>query len=237
MSEWKKAFLPIVAGAAAISYLVLRVFERVQLMPVQAAREAVLIDHAFHAMVWVTVPIFGLVVATLIYILWNFQARSEKDEGRRFYGSRGHLVETVWISLSVVLTFGLAAYGSEEFLHIRGDGTADLDVQVKASQWSWEFYYPEQDVVSTELILPKDKKARIILTSEDVVHSFWVPAFRIKQDALPGKVIPLVITPTRLGEYDLVCAELCGLDHSLMRGKVKVVEEDDFKSQIQGESW
>lgn len=237
MSEWKKAIPVVGASTALLSVLLLRIVEAVGLMPAQAAVQAEIVDHAFHAMLLVTVPMFSLIVSVLAYIVFAFRETGGPAEGRKLYGSRGRVVEIGWVSLSAVLTLGLSAYGTEEFLALRGDGSAELTVQVKAAQWSWEFYYPEQDVVSTTLILPRGKTARILLGSEDVVHSFWVPEFRVKQDALPGRVVALYVKPTRKGSYELVCAELCGLDHSLMKGRVRVVDPDELDELLQGESW
>lgn len=236
MSDWKKAVPLIALASAALALSVFNALDWVGLMPgVQAAREAAIIDSAFNHVVKLTVVIFSVVVAVILYIVVFF--RAEEGEGRRFDSSPGRMVEVVWLASSCVLTFGLAAYGSEEFLHLRHDDTAELDVQVKAAQWSWEFFYPEKNVGAGELILPKGRRARISLTSEDVVHALWVPAFRLKQDALPGRVTKLYVTPTVVGEYDIVCAELCGLDHTVMRGKVVVVEPEEFDAKLQGEAW
>lgn len=238
MSDWKKAVPLIGLASAALALLLFNVLGWVHLMPgVQAAREAAIIDSAFDNVVRITVVIFSIVVAAILYIVVFFRAGPDRGEGAKFDASPGKMVEVVWLAASCVLTFGLAAYGSEEFLHLRHDSSAELDVQVKAAQWSWEFFYPAQNVGAGELILPKGKRARISITSEDVVHALWVPAFRLKQDALPGRVTTLYVTPTVAGEYEIVCAELCGLDHSVMRGKVVVVEPEEFEGKLKGEAW
>lgn len=238
MSDWKKAVPLIGLASAALALLLFNVLGWVHLMPgVQAAREAAIIDSAFDNVVRITVVIFSVVVAAILYIVVFFRAGPDQGEGAKFDQSPGRMVEVVWLAASCVLTFGLAAYGSEEFLHLRHDSSAELDVQVKAAQWSWEFFYPAQNANSAELLLPKGKRARISITSEDVVHALWVPAFRLKQDAMPGRVTTLYVTPTVVGEYDIVCAELCGLDHSVMRGKVVVVEPEEFEGKLKGEAW
>ncbi len=209
----------------------------VQMMPEAAAHEALIVDRAFDGMLKVTLPIFALVLSMLLYILFCFSSKGQGGEGVKFYGSRNGIVETAWISVSLVLTLALAAFGSKEFMEIRGSDQADLNIQVKAAQFSWEFYYPEQSVYSHQLILPKDKRVRILLSSEDVVHCFWVPEFRVKQDIVPGKIIKLLFTPTKIGDYTLLCAELCGMDHTVMTAPVKVVADDGFLSQIKAEAW
>lgn len=238
MSDWKRAVPIIGLGGAALSWALLRLMSYVHLMPtVQAAQEAAIVDSAFNHVVRLTVVIFALVAAGLVYILVFFRAGEGEPEGPRVEASAGRMVEVVWLAFSCVLTFGLAAYGSEEFLHIRGGTSAELDVQVKAAQWSWEFHYPAQNVNSAELLLPKGKRVRISITSEDVIHALWIPAFRLKQDALPGRVTTLYVTPTVTGTYDIVCAELCGLDHTVMRGKAVVVEPDELEAKLKGEAW
>nr|MBA3383145.1 c-type cytochrome [Actinomycetota bacterium] len=114
-----------------------------------------------------------------------------------------------------------------------------LRVEVLAQQYAWQFTYPEQGgIKATNLYLPIDRSTKLILNSRDVIHSFWVPEFGQKQDAVPGIVTTIVITPTKTGEYRLICTELCGLGHSLMRTRAIVLSQADFeawtKKQPQG---
>mgnify|MGYP001561884063 CR=1 FL=1 len=133
------------------------------------------------------------------------------------------------------LTLALAALGAHELRAIIGDGQADIDIEVRSSQFSWEFYYPQFKTFGDKLYLEKGKRHRLILTSKDVIHAFWVPEFRIKQDAVPGKAIPLIITPTVTGEYTLQCNQLCGRDHYDMLATVAVVEHEDFEKNMKAE--
>jgi cytochrome c oxidase subunit 2 len=220
--------------SAALFYL----FRAHPMMPLAASAEALYVDHAFNVVLWLSIPVYSLVMATLIYTLFIFRSKDSQDEGENFSKSRGHWVETLWVVASLVITIGLAAFGSIELrrLHI-SQSQADLDINVNASQFSWEFYYPVQGQYSARLILPVGKKARLIFKSADVIHSFWVPEFRLKQDVLPGKVTQLVITPTLLGNYELRCAELCGEEHTIMTAMVDVVDETEFHNRLEGESW
>ena len=175
------------------------VFKTFPMMPLAASEESHIVDHAFNGMLAATIPIFALVVSVLLVsLLWyRHRADDTEKEGSRFFSSPGHIFEILWIGASIVLTLGLAAYGSKELVRIIGEPKADLDVEVRASQWTWEFYYPGYEKYGSALNLPRGKRVRIILTSEDVVHSFWVPEFRLKQDAVPGKVIPLLSLPLK----------------------------------------
>lgn len=210
---------------------------KVEMMPAAASHEALLVDRAFDGMVKGTVPIFALVLSVLLYTLVRFSATGSDEEGLKIYRSKNGLLETGWISLSLVLTLALAALGSKEFLAIRGSDRADLNIQVKAAQFSWEFYYPEQNIYSSELLLPNDRRVRILLSSEDVVHAFWVPEFRLKQDIVPGKVVKLLFTPIKTGNYTLLCAELCGMNHTVMTAPVRVVPTEDFEKALKGQVW
>lgn len=230
-----RAVLVIGAVAVVLTTVLLHVIETVGMMPVAAAVEAVIVDHAFDGMLWVTVPIFSLVVTTLLYSLFKFRSRSLDEEGAAFHGSRGGLVEATWLLTSLGLTLGLAAFGVREIRLIRGTDQADLNVQLTAVQWSWDFYYPKYKYFGTDLLLPKGKRVRLLMQSEDVLHAFWVPEFRVKQDIVPGRVIKLLFTPTRLGSYALLCAELCGRDHTTMSATVRVVEPEEFEELVQQE--
>lgn len=228
-----KDILAVGTTAVILTFLIFGLFHHVRIFPPAASHEAAFVDESFQAMLNVTVPIFALVLSFLLYTLFRFI--SPEGEGAKFDGHRG--VETVWIAVSLILTLGLAAYGSQELIKIRGDDHADLDVQVKAVQFSWEFYYPESNVYTHELILPKDRRVRLLLSSGDVVHSFWVPEFRLKQDVVPGKVTKLLFTPTKIGSYRLLCSQLCGVDHTVMTAPVRVVEAEEFQDQVKGENW
>ncbi|MBI3297175.1 MAG: cytochrome c oxidase subunit II [Elusimicrobia bacterium] len=236
MSDWKRAVPTIGALAAVLTFLLNRLLEAVHLMPLAvASREAAIVDSAFAAVLRIDVLVFSVVIAALVYIVAFF--RADSGEGARFTHSPGRLVETVWLAFSCVLTFGLAAYGSEEFLALRGDRRADVDVQVKAVQWSWDFSYPAYGATPATMILPRGKRARISLSSDDVLHALSIPAFRLKQDALPGRVTTLYVTPLLVGRYEIVCAELCGLDHTAMSSTVEVVEPEEFEARLKGDTW
>lgn len=233
----KKSLVVIGLLTLVCSVALLKLARHVQFMPVAASDEAVMIDHAFEGMLKVTIPIFSLILATLLYCLYAFRARTPTEEGVTLHGSKGGLVEVLWVSASLILTLGLAAFGAKEFRLIRGSDHADLDIQVNASQFSWEFFYPSYGAYGSRLILPKDRRVRLLLTSKDVVHSFWVPEFRLKQDALPGKVVKLLLTPSKTGTYQLFCAELCGREHTEMTARVEVVEADQLEKAMKGEAW
>ena len=102
-------------------------------------------------------------------------------------------------------------------------------------QFAWSFSYPDADVTSGQLVLEVDKPVRLTLTSKDVIHSFWVPEFRMKQDAVPGTETHVVITPTKVGTYEVICTELCGLGHAVMRSQAVVLGPNDYEKWMSGQ--
>lgn len=112
-----------------------------------------------------------------------------------------------------------------------------MTVNVTGKQWIWNFSYPEQDNIgSGELVLPVGRTAVLKMNAEDVIHSFWVPEFRVKQDLVPGRETTLRITPTEPGNYRLRCAEICGLNHTLMEADVRVVSAEEFQAWVEEKS-
>jgi len=104
-------------------------------------------------------------------------------------------------------------------------------VEVRAQQFAWRFTYPDEGgLKANQLVLPKDRPVEFRVTTNDVVHDFWVPQFRLKTDTVPGLTTKLRVTPSRLGRYDVVCAELCGIGHSTMRQAVRVVPQSEYSS-------
>jgi cytochrome c oxidase subunit 2 len=107
-----------------------------------------------------------------------------------------------------------------------------MDVEVTAFQWGWKFYYPEFGVTTNELYLPVDQQAVLEMESRDVIHSFWVPEFRLKQDIVPGQITEYRVTPIELGDYTVRCAELCGTSHAYMVAPVVVVSQSEFSNWV-----
>lgn len=204
-------------------------------MPLAASVQAAHVDSAWNGLLVVEGAIYAVVMAYLLYCLVAFRAGKRIEQGEKFDRSRGRVVEVAWIGGSVALTLALAALGSHELRALINDPSADIDVEVRASQFSWEFYYPKYKTYGEKLYMEKGKRHRLILTSKDVIHAFWVPEFRIKQDAVPGKAIPLILTPTITGEYVLLCNQLCGRDHSDMQATVEILEHEDFEKNMKAE--
>jgi cytochrome c oxidase subunit II len=195
----------------------------IQIIPVIASREAEIEDSAFVLLTAASVPILMLVVVGLAYSALRFRATNEVGDGPPIHGHIG--VQAGWVGLSLVLVLGLFAYGAIGLVDIRGAQTADFEVNVRAEQWKWHFEYPATGVKSDELHIPVNRRVHVNIQSDDVIHSFWVPALGVKQDAVPGRPTHVYVTATDSGTYSGMCAELCGLGHTGMTMTVVVADQ------------
>lgn len=203
----------------------------VQILPVIASREAGVVNGAFVVLTAVSVPVLMMVVVALVYSAIRFRARGEEDgDGPPIHGHR--TLEAGWVAVTLAMVLGLAAFGTVGLIEIRGGTEADLEVRAEATQWAWEFEYTVLGIHTKELVLPVDRRIRVLIVSDDVLHSFYVPAFGIKQDAVPGRTTQLYVTPTVTGTFPGECAELCGLGHTKMLTTVRVVEAAEFEAWV-----
>jgi cytochrome c oxidase subunit 2 len=136
------------------------------------------------------------------------------------------------VSIPLALVTALAIYGWIVLDDIEAKQPNELIVNVTGQQFAWTFDYPAEKVTSNELVLPEGRPVFFQINAKDVLHSFWVPEFRMKQDAVPGIETVTRVTPNRLGTYRVVCAELCGLGHATMRQQVRVIPPDDWEAWV-----
>jgi cytochrome c oxidase subunit 2 len=209
-------------------------FQRVNLLPIAASRQAIPIDNLFRIQFITIIFLFSLIVGLMVYSIIFFRRRKgDETDGPHVEGSNALEVAWTIVPLGIVLT--VAVIGSQALGRTMAADPKPLRVNVIGSQWSWRFEYPDLGILSTELMLPVDKQALLILSSTDVIHSFWVPEFRLKQDALPGNAFnrQLRITPSEVGDYKLRCAEMCGRQHYAMESPVRVLPQAEFDAWVQ----
>ncbi|MBI2165577.1 MAG: cytochrome c oxidase subunit II [Chloroflexi bacterium] len=211
------------------------------LSPLAAAKEAAIVDGAFRVLMVLAVPVVAFVIATLAYSIIRFRIRGEPSQDGPPIRSHGRLI-AVWFAVTSGLTVLMVIYpgiiGMNELADLSHE-EPDMVVKVEGMRFAWRFTYPEQNVSTfKELVLPVDKHVRFDVTSRDVLHSFWVPAFRMKIDAVPGMVTTVHATPDKTGTFGddtqlrLQCTELCGLGHSIMTVPVRVVEQSEFEAWV-----
>ena len=195
-------------------------------MPAEASTQAASIDWLWNIQMIAMSFLFALIVVPLFYSLIVFRRRKgETGEGEHFEGNTK--LEIAWTIVPLFVVLAMAYIGADNLADTRRADPNAMVVKVTGIQWSWKFEY-DTGVVSDELHLPVDKQVLLQMTSTDVVHSFWVPEFRVKQDLVPGRITELRITPTIEGEYQVACAELCGTSHSYMTKPVFVTSEKEY---------
>jgi cytochrome c oxidase subunit II len=200
--------------------------------PVDAAGAAGDVDTVYDVLLVASVPIFVLVMTVAVYSVMRFRAKpGDMRDGAPIHGNTR--LEVIWVTIPFLMVTALAIYGWIVLDDIEASQPNELVVKVTGQQFTWSFEYPAEEVSSTALVLPKDRPVDFRINSNDVIHSFWVPEFRLKSDAVPGMTTRLRLTPDRIGRYQVVCAELCGLGHAAMRQNVRVVEPDEFDSWLQ----
>ncbi len=230
----------------------------VNLLPVEASINAPIYDELFKILFVIGLIIFFGMTAMVLYSLFKFRKRT--DQGGDGIPLEGNLtLEIVWtvIPSIIVLFIGLYSYniydrmgGMKELNHNHGMMNSDtekiwagisqtpindfensnLSIEVSAMQFAFLFNYPKGQFISGELHVPVNHKVSMKMESKDVIHAFWVPQFRIKQDIIPGQPTILNFTPTKVGKYPIICAELCGPYHGGMRASIIVEEESKFNS-------
>lgn len=181
------------------------------------------IDWLWNLEVIVMSFLFALIIVPMAYSLIVFRRKKgDTSDGEHIEGNTK--LEIAWTVLPLILVFAFAYFGAYSLGVIRRVDPDAVVIKVKAQQFTWTFEYPEYGVVSNELHLPVDRQVVLKMESNDVLHSFWVPEFRIKQDVVPGRVTDYRITPTLVGNYKVRCAELCGASHAYMQNTVIVDE-------------
>jgi cytochrome c oxidase subunit 2 len=222
--------IALVAGGITTAVAVLPTW-----LPTQASREAGRIDFVIWFTIVISIVIFAIVGAVMIYEIVKFRARPGDDsDGPPVHGHTG--LEIGWTIIPLLIVTSIAIV-SAIVLSRNGDaGVNPLRVDVTAVQYAWTFTYPDaHGLTSNVLRLPKGRSVMLTISSKDVIHSFWVPNFGQKQDAVPGLHPTLHITPDRLGTYPVVCVELCGLGHALMRSEAIVMTPAAFDKWLKSQ--
>lgn len=203
--------------------------------PVPASEEAGPIDTLWDVLLIASVPVFVLVETIVLYCAIRFRMKpgEELKDGPPIHGNTR--LEIIWTAIPAILLVALCTYAYVVLTDIEKADASALEVRVVGEQFTWNFYYPGEggeEIRTNQLYLPVGRQVNFTVQSKDVIHDFWVPAFRMKIDAVPGIDTHVRMTPTRLGEYAVVCAELCGLGHSTMRQSAHVMSQEDYEARL-----
>jgi len=199
---------------------------KILFLPEQASTASVRIDHLHYFVILTTIIASVLVGLTAVYFFIKYRRRSE-------YQRTPRIDATWWMEALIIgtpATFFLVWFGIgfTQLVGIQTPPPNTLDVYVMGKQWMWKYAYPGGPSAVDTLHVPKGRPVRLLLTSRDVIHSFYVPAFRLKMDALPGRYTEMWFEATKTGVYQVFCAEYCGTEHAMMLGHIVVMDPEDF---------
>ena|SRR5436190_6086701 len=190
-------------------------------LPETASTAGKPIDTLYDVLAVISCFVFALVVSILMVSVVHFRRRhNDLSDGEPIHGNTA--LEAIWTAIPAVLMVGAAVYSGLVLADIEETKANTQEVQITGQQFAWTFDYQGQHFRAGELHMVKDTPYHFKLKALDVIHSFWVPEFRMKKDAVPGLTTDIRVTPTRYGRYTLACTELCGLGHSTMRAPVVV---------------
>lgn len=202
------------------------------LLPEQASTIAVRVDQLYWTLIALS-AIFAIPITIVIFIFIVRYRSTTNNVNRKNPLTHSSALELSWIIIPLALELGIFTWSSTIYLDQVRAPEQSLVIYGTGKQWMWKFQHPTGQREINELHVPVGQPVKMILASEDVLHSFFVPAFRVKQDVLPGRYIQTWFQATKVGEYHLFCAEYCGTNHSLMVGKVVVMEPADYQTWLQ----
>ena len=235
MRNNKTHLLIVTVLVVVTSVIVYFVLDAIYQLPPAASDEAGPIDQLFDAHFIMIAFLFSLIMVFMIYSGFVFRRRPGDDtDGEHYHGNTA--LEIGWTIIPLLAVLGFGFWGAVVLQDVTEVRDNEMVVNVTGQQWAWSFFYPDYEEVgqSPELVLPVSRTVRLRMTATDVIHSFWVPEFRVKQDLVPGMETTLRVTPTEIGEYRLRCAEICGQGHAGMIALVRVVSEAEFEEWVSG---
>ncbi len=200
------------------------------LFPPRASTIAGSVDALFFFLVGVAVLFSTLIFLCIAYFAVKFRRRSEEERPPEIHGSLP--LEIVWTAIPLVIVTIMFFWGAKIFLEGARPPADAMPVYVVGKQWMWKIQHPEGKSEINELHVPVGVPVKLIMTSEDVIHDFSIPAFRIKHDVLPGRYTSEWFQATKTGEFHLFCAQYCGTNHSAMIGRIVVMEPSDYQSWL-----
>ena len=203
------------------------------LFPEQASTMATRIDAIYFVLLGLSI-FFGLLVAGLVIIL-GIRYRSAANVDRSNVLHESMALEFGWSFIPFLLAMGIFGWSAVVYADIYSPPDDSLEIYIIGKQWMWHAQHPLGKSEINDLHVPINQPVKLVMTSQDVIHSFYIPAFRIKQDVLPGRYTTMWFEATQPGEYHLFCAEYCGTEHSQMIGTVTAMEQQDYQAWLSGD--
>jgi cytochrome c oxidase subunit 2 len=207
-----------------------------QIFPEQASTIAAEVDQLFYVETLLSLLFAVPIAAAVIFFAIKYRIGAHTKHYNEVTEGRGHqriwILETTWIVIPLILALGVYWWGARLYFDIYALPREGMDVYVVGKQWMWKFQQPTGQTEIDELHVPVGYPVRLTMISEDVIHSFYVPAFRVKRDVVPGQYTTAWFEATQVGEYPIRCAEYCGTEHSRMLGTVIVMEPNHYQQWI-----
>lgn len=196
-------------------------------LPEQASNHAPAVDSLYTFIMWVSVIGFIGLMGAMLYFMVKYKRRSEHDQVA--YITHNHQLEFLWSFIPMIIFVGIAIWGWRVYSVMERAPEDSKTIYVTGRQWQWSYKYDTGVEITDDLIVPVGTNVKLDMTSTDVLHSFYVPSFRVKKDVVPGMRTKLWFNATKVGEFRIFCAEYCGTAHSKMFGYVKVISKADYK--------
>jgi cytochrome c oxidase subunit 2 len=175
---------------------------------------------------------FCTIAITLAMLYFAFKYRKRSDNDQTEYLTHNSTLETVWTVVPTVICIVVGYCGFSIYREMRNPPANAIEINVTGRQWAWSYVYPNGKTADRDLVVPINKPIKLIIKSNDVNHSFFVPVMRVKEDAVASEYHYLWFTPTKIGDFHIFCAEYCGNDHSGMTGTLKVVSQEEYEDYI-----
>ena len=195
-------------------------------LPEQVSTFAHEIDSLFYFVYYWVIFFFILVAVGTFYFSWKYKSNRK---GLTSPIDHNTTLEVIWTIIPLLLTMVVFFWGAKTYIKMNIAPYDSMEVNVKAQKWFWTFTYKEGFTNSNDLVVPVNKPVKLIMESQDVLHSFFVPDFRVKMDVIPNRYMMLWFEPTKIGEYYIFCTEYCGKSHSEMLGKVRGLSQSDYE--------
>jgi len=204
------------------------------MFPDQASNFAGNVDALFSFILMTTLFFAVLVTVLVIFAAFRYRRKSENEVGDEVHGN--NVLEVGWTLIPTIIAIFIFAWGATIYVNYRIAPKDTLDIYVIGKQWMWKLQQPNGRKEINELHIPVDRNVKLIMGSEDVIHDFYVPAFRVKMDVVPGRYNTMWFRPTKTGKYHFFCSQYCGTNHAVMGGWVTVMDPAEYAAWLSGES-
>lgn len=200
-------------------------------MPSAVTDVALQVNNLYSFLLWISAISCFILIGGMIFFVLKYKRKTDND--KTAYITHNTFLEFLWSFIPLVLFLFVFGWGWHIYHQMREMPENALEVHVTAKQWAWDFTYKSGKVSGNEFYVPVNTPVKLIMTSQDVIHSFYIPSMRIKQDVVPGRYTALTFNSDKLGDFQVFCTEYCGSAHSAMLAKLHVVSQEDYEKWLQ----